>query len=156
MRESVARGTIALVSNNPGKECWLPWNIYKQDNQGDFATLVMENSDYDLLTLTCDPSNDNSDPDDNDQDYIRTFFQEYGSYSGSGASIFPNLDSDGSCIYGTSNTSGVVYALGNYLNFLKNAVPAGGGTDPDPDGRLCRASPARGAVGQSLRVRCAN
>ena len=32
--------------NNPGKECWLPWNIYKQDQQGDFATLVMENTDY--------------------------------------------------------------------------------------------------------------
>ena len=122
-----SQGNDCTGVDNPNKECWLPWNIYKQDNQGDFATLVMGNSDYTLSTLTCDPSNDNSDPTDDDSDYIRTFFQQYGSYSGSGASIFPNLDSDGSCIYGTTNTSGVVYALGNYLNFLKNAVPAGGG-----------------------------
>jgi type IV pilus assembly protein PilY1 len=128
------QGNDCTGIDNPGKECWLPWNIYKQDNQGDFATLVMENTDDTLATLTCDPSNDNTDPDDNDSDYVKTFFQQYGSYSGSGAAIFPNLDSSGSCVYGITNTSGVVYALGNYLNFLKNAVPVGGeGTEPPPD-----------------------
>lgn len=117
-----SQGNDCTGVDDPGKECWLPWNIYKQDNQGDFATLVMENSDDTLATLTCDPSNDNTDPGDNNSDYVRAFFQQYGSYSGSGATIFPNLDSSGSCVYGITNTSGVVYALGNYLNFLKSSV----------------------------------
>ncbi len=44
-----------------------------------------------------------------------------------GAATFPNLNGNGTCDYGLNNTSGMVYALGNYLNYLKNATPADGG-----------------------------
>ena len=57
----------------------------------------------------------------------------------------PTWTRTGTCDYGITNTSGTVYALGNYLNYLKNATPAGGGGDPgggDPGGGCTDETPA--------------
>lgn len=126
--------------------CYLPWNIYEQDNQGDFATRVMVNSTSALTTLTCDPSTDSSKP-------IHTVFQTYGSYSGSGIDPFPNLKSDGTCDWRNNNSSGKVYALGNYLNYTQN----GEGDDrigaPDPsDGVVVEPEPVEECRGDIVSI----
>ncbi|PLX90167.1 MAG: hypothetical protein C0614_01130, partial [Desulfuromonas sp.] len=124
----------ATIGDGPASECWMPYNIYKQDNQGDFAFTVIADADSsgaDLNEMTCDPDG---------TDYIRKFFQYYGSYSGGGEDVsatppgkFPNLDGAGACDAGPK---GEVYAIGNYLNYLKNTEDVGTvdtGTCPAPD-----------------------
>ena len=69
--------SVGIWSEDPQNGCYLPWNIYFQDNQGDFAKKTLSNSSSALSTLTCDPSTDDSKP-------LHTVFQTYGSYSGSG------------------------------------------------------------------------
>ncbi len=78
-----------------------------------------------MSTLTCDPSSDDSKP-------IHTIFEKYGSYSGSGIDPFPNINSDGSCDWKNNNSSGMVYALGNYLNYTQNAEGDDRIGAPDP------------------------
>ena len=96
--------------DDPKNGCYLPWSVYEQDNQGDFAQMTFSNSSSDLTTLKCDPTNGDKE--------ILFFFQNYGTYSGSGMDPFPNLKSDGGCEY---KSFGRVYALGNYLNYVRNA-----------------------------------
>ncbi len=113
------------TTDNPGKGCFLPWNIYKADNQGDFSQRVIANSDQTLAGLTCDPSADSSKS-------IHKVLLEYGSYSGAASATFPTLASDGTCITSGNNNSGETYALGNFLNYTKS----GGGSEtatPMPD-----------------------
>lgn len=105
--------------------CYLPWNIYEQDNQGDFATKVLSTTSIAMNQLTCDPSSDSSKP-------IHSVFQNYGSYSGSGIDPFPNIKSDGTCDWKNNNSSGKVYAIGNYLNYTKNAEGDDRIGAPDP------------------------
>ncbi len=100
--------------DDPQNGCYLPWNIYEQDNQGDFAKVTLSNSTSALGNLKCDPSTDNSKP-------IHTVLQTYGSYSGSGVTPFPNISSDGTCDWKSNNSSGQVFALGNYLNYAGDA-----------------------------------
>ena len=45
-------GNSCVGVDNANAECWQPWNIYKQDNQGDFATRVMTNATSALPTLS--------------------------------------------------------------------------------------------------------
>ena len=117
--------SVGIWSEDPQNGCYLPWNIYFQDNQGDFAKKTLSNSNSDLSTLTCDPSTDDSKP-------LHTVFQTYGSYSGSGIDPFPNINSDGSCDWKSNNSSGMVYALGNYLNYTQNAEGDDRIGAPDP------------------------
>jgi len=117
--------SVGIWSEDPQNGCYLPWNIYFQDNQGDFAKKTLSNSSSALSTLTCDPSTDDSKP-------LHTVFQTYGSYSGSGIDPFPNISSDGSCDWKSNNSSGMVYALGNYLNYTQNAEGDDRIGAPDP------------------------
>jgi len=95
-------------SDNPGKGCYLPFNIYKMDNQGDFSQLVRANTSISLerLNASCNPK-------------VRSYFQEFGMYSGSASTDFPTIGTDGACITSGNNNSGETYALGNYLNYTK-------------------------------------
>lgn len=117
--------SVGIWSEDPQNGCYLPWNIYFQDNQGDFAKKTLSNSNSALSTLTCDPSTDDSKP-------LHSVFQSYGSYSGSGVTPFPNINSDGSCDWKSNNSSGMVYALGNYLNYTQNAEGDDRIGAPDP------------------------
>ena len=135
--------SVGIWSEDPQNGCYLPWNIYFQDNQGDFAKKTLSNSSSALSTLTCDPSTDDSKP-------LHTVFQTYGSYSGSGVAPFPNINSDGSCDWTSNNSSGMVYALGNYLNYTQNAEgddrigapDPGDGVVVDPDDPCADLDPA--------------
>ena len=135
--------SVGIWSEDPQNGCYLPWNIYFQDNQGDFAKKTLSNSNSALSLLTCDPSTDDSKP-------LHTVFQTYGSYSGSGVAPFPNINSDGSCDWSSNNSSGMVYALGNYLNYTQNAEgddrigapDPGDGTVVDPEDPCANLPPA--------------
>lgn len=105
------------VDSKPLRGCFNPWGIYILDNQGDFSSLLVDNTDETLGNLTCDPSADSSKP-------IHKSFIEFGSYSGSASPAIPTLTvSSGQavCVTSGNNNSGVTYALGNYLNYAKRS-----------------------------------
>lgn len=121
------------TTDNPLKGCFQPWNIYQQDNQGDFSIKVFDDASIALEGLHCD-----SMPDD-PSDPVRQILQMFGTYSGAGNAVFPNLNGNGTC--DDSNPTGRVYALGNYLNYL---MAEGVGTNA-VDGELeagCTPAPA--------------
>lgn len=99
------------TTDDPGKGCFQPWNVYQQDNQGDFAIKVFDNTTIGLEGLHCDAMPDAP------ADPIRQILQTFGTYSGAGNVVFPNLNGDGTC--DVSNPTGRVYAMGNYLNYLQ-------------------------------------
>ena len=135
-------GSGITWSENPQNGCYLPWNVYTQDNQGDFARLLFTNSDETMASL-CDPRSETeyTCEDGETTNPLLDIFQAYGSYSGSGVCPYPNLTSSGACDWRSNSSSGEVYALGNYLNYVGSAEgddrvgapDPGDGTDPCPD-----------------------
>ncbi|NJC89333.1 MAG: hypothetical protein FIB02_12525, partial [Desulfuromonas sp.] len=92
-------------TSQPAQQCYLPWDIYAIDNQGDVSNqVVLANTSYLLENLTCS----------NNSDVVRKTLQDRGTYSGSGTVDFPNIAGTGSC---DQSPKGAVYVLGNYLNY---------------------------------------
>lgn len=125
---------------DPRNGCYLPWNIYVQDNQGDFATTLLDNSTNELENLSCNLEADGT-------NQVLSIFQNYGSYSGSGIDPYPNINGDGTCDWTSNNSSGVVYALGNYLNYTQNA---------EGDDRIGAPDPGDGVVIEDPDDPCAD
>lgn len=87
-----------------------PWTIYSADNQGVFSRVEVVNANSSLSGITCTTAGGLA---------LKESLLKYGTYAGSGTVASPNLNG-GACATGPS---GVVYALGNYLNYLA-APPA--------------------------------
>lgn len=100
-----------------------PWDIYVGDNQGDFSTVRVANSDSTLGNLTCATD---IDADDTVVETIRDSLLNHGSYAGAGAASHPNISSSGGC---QTAPKGEVYLLGNYLNYLNSTMSDPDGTD---------------------------
>lgn len=97
--------------------------IYSVDQQGDFTNLATL-----LSGLTCKGVDSSGNP----VDVIRSTLLAYGTYTSAGSAAFPSLaQTGGGC---ASSSGGAVYALGNYLNYLKTpaVAPPIVTTCPDP------------------------
>jgi type IV pilus assembly protein PilY1 len=97
-----------------------PWDIYESDNKGDFNSRVTINpvageADYDaeakLKNLTCGVS------------IVKETLLAYGTYSGTGAAVRPNIRLTGQGSTCQTAPKGATYALGNYLNYLEQPPP---------------------------------
>jgi type IV pilus assembly protein PilY1 len=94
-------------------ELYDPVGIYSVDQQGDFTQQATT-----LSELNCT----GVDAGNNPVDVIRSTLLTYGTYTAAGSAGFPALaQNGGGC---ASNSGGAVYALGNYLNYLKTPAVA--------------------------------
>ncbi len=96
--------------------------IYYGDNAGQFSPSKTQGS-VTIATITCTATYQVTDPVTgitvsktvDPGDTLAT----YGTYSGAGSDKFPNLDTSGGC---ATAPKGVVYATGNYLNYLNSSA----------------------------------
>jgi hypothetical protein len=95
-----------------------PWNIYYAGTSGVYDKLSVDNDSYALENLDSAAC----------ADIIRESLLNTGVYAGSGTADSPNINHQGDC--DTSSPVGIVYALGNFLNYTK-FVTSG---DDDLDG----------------------
>jgi type IV pilus assembly protein PilY1 len=96
------------VKSDAKTGCYMPWDIFRIDAQGDIANLtVLTNNNYQLTSIKFT----------NNDDLVRKTLQKTGTYTGAGNRLYPDINSDGTA--GTKNQGGV-YVLGNYLNYLKS------------------------------------
>ena len=113
-------------TSNPAAGCFLPWNIYEIDNQGDIANqVVVANTTVYLENLSSTDAECVA-----SDDVARKTLQLRGTYSSSGTESFPNIKL-GACETGPT---GSVYVLGNYLNYTMSVSGSGESscTDLDP------------------------
>lgn len=83
-----------------------PWDIYVGNNLGTFTKIEVANATSALSNLTCATA------------VVRDTLLVAGTYSGSGSTLYPNLNG-GACATGPK---GATYALGNYLNYTNKST----------------------------------
>ncbi|MCK4508334.1 MAG: thrombospondin type 3 repeat-containing protein, partial [Desulfuromonadales bacterium] len=94
-----------------------PWDIYYAGTSGSYDKLAVDNDSFVLENLTSDAC----------ADIIRTALLTTGVYAGSGTPSSPNIKNN-EC--DASSPIGIVYALGNFINYTGFLA----GDDDDDDG----------------------